>query len=457
MRVLRNRQSTIHNLQGQEKDLARLNLEQELNIKPIAEFGKNYTEYYHNPQGAVNKLLQEQNGQVAGAFYRDDLGDIDLVWGNTSIDNLGEAKGYGLSKILAKHLNDFDEFGGVTNGLDEIVRNGKLISENGINTIYFNNGNNFYTVGLSKGWHNKGDNNWIITAYEKKNLRDNFINKINVGGNSKAFSANAKFNEIQSPISTTDDIIPQNNNISNMKRGFITRQLATEILRSGVGAGVGGAVAPEDERLAGMVAGAMLFAGVPHTGDIVHSSVGMFKKVKHLVTKPKAIDEFKAYNGDKGSGLVEIANKFLINEAGKTWADISNNGFLGKIKAPLKLNLTNTLDSGFEAIRDETMGELSKITNQYKKLGIVLNQLSKEDNLAFYRFLTDEGSIEALSPSIRNFANDVKKQIIDEFNYQVKQGFIKQDTADEFGGVVNRLDEIVSKDRLVSEKDISIS
>lgn len=33
-------------------------------------------------QKAVEKLLQEKQGHVKGAFTRQDIGDIDLVWGN---------------------------------------------------------------------------------------------------------------------------------------------------------------------------------------------------------------------------------------------------------------------------------------------------------------------------------------------------------------------------------------
>ena len=70
-------------IKGEEKDLARINLEKELNITPIKEFGTNYAEFYHDLNRAINKLLAEKKGQVAGAFYRKDSGDIDLVWGKT--------------------------------------------------------------------------------------------------------------------------------------------------------------------------------------------------------------------------------------------------------------------------------------------------------------------------------------------------------------------------------------
>ena len=56
------KQEFIKTLKGEEKDLARINLEKELNITPIKEFGKNYAEFYHNPHGAINKLLAEKQG-----------------------------------------------------------------------------------------------------------------------------------------------------------------------------------------------------------------------------------------------------------------------------------------------------------------------------------------------------------------------------------------------------------
>ena len=62
----------------------RQDLEQSLNITPIKEFGTNYAEHYHSGESAIQKLLLERNGQVSGAFYRKELGDIDLFWGDSS-------------------------------------------------------------------------------------------------------------------------------------------------------------------------------------------------------------------------------------------------------------------------------------------------------------------------------------------------------------------------------------
>lgn len=47
-------------------------------------FGKEYTGY--KGQAAIDKLIKERQGHIKGAFHRDDIGDIDLLWGN---DKLG--------------------------------------------------------------------------------------------------------------------------------------------------------------------------------------------------------------------------------------------------------------------------------------------------------------------------------------------------------------------------------
>ncbi len=68
-------------------------------ITPLKEFGKNYPEFALKPKEALEKLLQEKNGQVAGAAYRDDLGEIDFVWGTPKTK---DSNGYGLVHILER-------------------------------------------------------------------------------------------------------------------------------------------------------------------------------------------------------------------------------------------------------------------------------------------------------------------------------------------------------------------
>ncbi|MDU9776715.1 hypothetical protein RGC31_08460, partial [Helicobacter pylori] len=63
-------------------------------ITPLKEFGTNYPEFALKPKEALEKLLQEKNGQVAGAAFREDLGGIDFVWGTPKTK---ESVGYGLA------------------------------------------------------------------------------------------------------------------------------------------------------------------------------------------------------------------------------------------------------------------------------------------------------------------------------------------------------------------------
>ena len=182
---------------AEEENLSalRAKIERENNITPIKDFGINYAEFYHDGVGAVNKLLAEKRGQVAGAFYRKELGDIDLVWGNEQI---------GLNKILSKHEGDFKEFGGVASGLEKIVKDGRIADKNGVLTIFCEQNGKTYAVGLSKGWFGEGDNKWVITAYEKKNL----------GGRNETLSAYASLSGSKTPEPTAHNgIIPQNENL----------------------------------------------------------------------------------------------------------------------------------------------------------------------------------------------------------------------------------------------------
>ncbi|EDC4902327.1 hypothetical protein GAO61_01560 [Campylobacter jejuni] len=156
---------------GLKKDIPshlRGKIEQELNIQPLKEFGENYAEYYHDGKGALQKLLIEKQGQVAGAFHRKDLGDIDLVWGDGN---------FGLSHIVNRREEDF-----IKQGLNKIEAKNKALNfikemENIINNGSVKKGNNRAFIDIKNNrvmvaLDYKGkDKKWIITAY-------NFINII---------------------------------------------------------------------------------------------------------------------------------------------------------------------------------------------------------------------------------------------------------------------------------------
>ncbi len=109
--------------------------------------------------------MQEKNGQVAGAAYRDDLGGIDFVWGN---------KDYGLEHIvkrreeqaISKGLNEAEakEYAlNVVKSIPEIIEKGVKVDNNGRIAIEYKH----MRVGLNDKWDNqKLENKWVISSYE---------------------------------------------------------------------------------------------------------------------------------------------------------------------------------------------------------------------------------------------------------------------------------------------------
>lgn len=199
-------------------------------IKENRVFGKNYPQFYHKGSEAIGHLLQKRSGQVKGAFHKEGIGDIDLVWGDDKI---------GLQKIITKHSNDFTSFGegqkGIINGLSETIKQGKVFEKNNVKTIWHKKDDAYYAVGLSKGWYGKGDNEWVITGYKKTKGE---IPKEIKGDTANLSAYSDKFNPLltskDEPLNSTD-IIPQspntlqdNANASTTKQGalgsFTSRQ-----------------------------------------------------------------------------------------------------------------------------------------------------------------------------------------------------------------------------------------
>lgn len=180
--------------------------------EPIPAFGENFDEFYHKGQQAVEKLLKEKHGQVVGAFQRNELGDIDLVWGEVAKQG-NKITGYGLSKIIVKHKGDFAQLTGKTlaekiaNGLNEIISKGKVSkTHNGYNIEY-----NGYKVGLNQGWNidgkKIGNNKWVVTAF------DTDIQRKRQGSNSVALTED----EFLSSNSVTDNIAKTTPTVQELK------------------------------------------------------------------------------------------------------------------------------------------------------------------------------------------------------------------------------------------------
>ncbi|WP_436969282.1 DUF3519 domain-containing protein, partial [Helicobacter pylori] len=118
--------------------------------------------------------MQEKNGQVAGAAFRDDLGGIDFVWGN---------KDYGLEHILKKREKQYIRLGlnaeqikertdELLKSIPEVIEKGTLFKDDlGRVSVELNN----IRVGLKNTWDdNNLNNHFMVTSYErdKKVLRE---------------------------------------------------------------------------------------------------------------------------------------------------------------------------------------------------------------------------------------------------------------------------------------------
>ena len=135
--------------------------------KGLEEFGENYPQYYHKPQEAIAHLLETKQGQVAGAFYKEELGDIDVVWGDSH---------FGLQHILERRTQDFIKEGlseaeakakarEFVESIPKIIESGKVVKDDkGRLRIEFDN----FIVGIKDNWKGKPTNKWIVTSYAKK-------------------------------------------------------------------------------------------------------------------------------------------------------------------------------------------------------------------------------------------------------------------------------------------------
>ncbi|WRD43827.1 DUF3519 domain-containing protein [Helicobacter pylori] len=138
------------------------------------QWGPNYSEFKNDGLGAINKLLETKKGFVAGAFYKEGLGDIDLVWGN---------KDYGLEHILKRREKQAKNKGlneqqakeyalNVVKSIPEIIEKGKVGRDaQGHLKIETKD----ILVALRDNWQGEPlKSRWVITGFEKKagNLRE---------------------------------------------------------------------------------------------------------------------------------------------------------------------------------------------------------------------------------------------------------------------------------------------
>ena len=86
-------------------------------------------------QAAIDKLMQERQGHVKAAFHREDIGDIDLIWGSDSVGlqhiiQQRERQGIDVHDFV-KQITDTIEkgqyYGKNSRGDFQFIHNGKMV------------------------------------------------------------------------------------------------------------------------------------------------------------------------------------------------------------------------------------------------------------------------------------------------------------------------------------------
>lgn len=120
-----------------------------------------FTEFRGNPEGAIEKLLQEKNGYVSGAVYKEGIGDIDFIYGQPG------KNGYGLAHIIERRNQQGINGEEFVREIPELIKSGNVYTQlNYLGRKYIVSGDKEAAVRLDWNGENR---NWLVTAYMKKN------------------------------------------------------------------------------------------------------------------------------------------------------------------------------------------------------------------------------------------------------------------------------------------------
>ncbi|WP_231180823.1 DUF3519 domain-containing protein, partial [Helicobacter pylori] len=158
----------------------------------------------------INKLLETKKGFVAGAFYKEGLGDIDLVWGN---------KDYGLEHILKRRIESYIKKGlkpefaeqralNLIRMIPEAIEKGK-VGRDAQGRLKIETKE--ILVALRDNWQGEPlKSRWVITGFEKKvgNIREQakFIDPSLITKDGEHLASSSNSNE---PNSTTNALKKQ--------------------------------------------------------------------------------------------------------------------------------------------------------------------------------------------------------------------------------------------------------
>ena len=140
-------------------------------IQPIGKnkFGNIYNQFKGKVKEAFDFLLQKKEGYLQGVFHRDEIGDIDVAWGDAPTIHTGK----GLAHIFKKHVDFYEDFKSeedAINTIQDVVEHGEAYDA-GNNTWHIEKGD--YRVVIARD----ENGNWILSAFDYKTSKKDKLNR----------------------------------------------------------------------------------------------------------------------------------------------------------------------------------------------------------------------------------------------------------------------------------------
>lgn len=164
-----------------------------------SKFGNVYNQFRGKVKAAFDFLMKHQSGDLLGVFHREDVGDIDLVWGDYN---------GGLGHIIRRHIveqNDFDNVDEIRDIVSSVIANGNIVRENvdKVNIEYEG-----YRVSIRKVNRDGRGNivehkNWIVTAFQSEMPKWKKRRDVSPSGTLTTPSANPEADGVTLPSSET--------------------------------------------------------------------------------------------------------------------------------------------------------------------------------------------------------------------------------------------------------------
>ena len=129
------------------------------------DFGPIYRQFEKKPKEAIKFLRKMKDGECIAALHRNDIGDIDIVWGKVT-DSV-KHKGFGLAHIIDKHELEINRLGfNIEDFIPIVVQFGDFnLKKSDSNKKVFESKGFRFVIALQKESQGK-TKKWLLTAFD---------------------------------------------------------------------------------------------------------------------------------------------------------------------------------------------------------------------------------------------------------------------------------------------------